>query len=138
MPEPLITRVDAVVLRVPNLDEGLAFYRDRMGHQLIWRTEAAAGLRMPDSASELVISTELGPETDLMTESVSAAIDRFVVAGGRVVAAPAEIAIGKVAVVMDPFGNQLVILDAAKGRLTTDDAGNVTGVSNAQLRSGAV
>jgi len=30
-------RVDAVVVRVPTVDEGLAFYRDPLGHELIWR-----------------------------------------------------------------------------------------------------
>lgn len=39
--------VDAVTFRVPDLDAGLAFYRDRLGHELIWRNDAEgqAGLR---------------------------------------------------------------------------------------------
>ena len=36
-------------------------------------------------------------------------------------------AIGKCAVVADPWGNTLVMLDMTKGRLTTDADGNVTG-----------
>lgn len=32
--------VDAVTIRVPDLDAGLAFYRDRLGHELIWRNDA--------------------------------------------------------------------------------------------------
>jgi len=45
---PLLRKVDCLQIPVPDLEEGLAFYRDRLGHDLIWRTETAAGLRMPD------------------------------------------------------------------------------------------
>jgi predicted enzyme related to lactoylglutathione lyase len=51
------------------------------------------------------------------------------VAGGRVVVAPFDIPVGRVAVVADPFGNTLVLLDLSKGRYVTDSTGNVTGVT---------
>lgn len=126
---PLFTKVDAVVFRVPNIDTGLAFYRDRLGHKLLWRSHTAAGLSLGESETELVMSTQLGPETDLKVESVDTAIHRIVAAGGGVVSPATDIPIGKVAVVRDPFGNELVILDSSKGLLTTDERGNVTGVS---------
>jgi catechol 2,3-dioxygenase-like lactoylglutathione lyase family enzyme len=128
MQKSLITKVDAVMLRVPSLDEGLAFYRDRLGHQLIWRSDTAAGLAMSESNAELVIATDLGPETDLMVDSVEAAVEEFVAAGGRVRVEPKDIPIGRLAVVLDPFGNELVLLDSSKGHFTTDEAGHVTGV----------
>jgi catechol 2,3-dioxygenase-like lactoylglutathione lyase family enzyme len=34
---PLLSGVDAVTVPVPDLDAGLAFYRDRLGHPLLWR-----------------------------------------------------------------------------------------------------
>ena len=51
----LLQYVDAVTCRVPDLDAGLAFYRDRLGHELTWRNDAEgqAGLRTPDSATEV-------------------------------------------------------------------------------------
>lgn len=49
MPRPLIRKVDCVRLYVADLETGLAFYRDQLGHELIWRTETAAGLRLPES-----------------------------------------------------------------------------------------
>jgi len=55
------------------------------------------------------------------------AVSAFVEAGGEVVKPPFEIQIGRCAVVRDPWGNVLVILDASKGLLRTDDAGNVIG-----------
>jgi hypothetical protein len=45
-----------------------------------------------------------------------------------VVVPPFEIQIGRAAVVQDPWGNQLVILDSSKGILATDAEGQVTGL----------
>jgi catechol 2,3-dioxygenase-like lactoylglutathione lyase family enzyme len=36
---PLLQKVDAVTVAVPDLDVGLGFYRDRLGHQLRWRND---------------------------------------------------------------------------------------------------
>jgi catechol 2,3-dioxygenase-like lactoylglutathione lyase family enzyme len=47
--EPLIERVDCVRLYVADLEAGLAFYRDQLGHAIIWRTREAVGLRLPDT-----------------------------------------------------------------------------------------
>jgi hypothetical protein len=33
----MFQKVDCVRLRVPNLEEGLRFYQQRMGHELNWR-----------------------------------------------------------------------------------------------------
>ena len=52
---------------------------------------------------------------------------QFVDAGGRVLAGPFEIQIGRCAVVADPFGNVLVMLDTSKGLLATDAEGRVIG-----------
>jgi lactoylglutathione lyase len=127
-PGPLFRKVDCIRIPVADLDAGLAFYRDALGHALNWRTATAAGLRMPNSAAEMVIHTEAQPlEVDLLVDSVEAAAQRFVESGGRVVTGPFDIAIGKCAVVADPWGNVLVMLDMSKGKLTTDADGNVTG-----------
>ena len=130
MVEPLILRVDAVQVIVPELEAGLAFYRDKLGHELRWRTETSAGLAMPDSDTELVLQTALAqPETDLLVESADEAVERFVEAGGSIVVPPSDIPVGRVAVVQDPWGNRLVLLDLSKGTFDTDADGNVTGVS---------
>ena len=57
-PSPVLRMVDAVTVPVPDLDQGLAFYRDRLGHDLIWRNDEVgqAGLRLPDSETEIVLS----------------------------------------------------------------------------------
>ena len=86
---------------------------------------------MPDSDAELVLSTRLGPETDLLVESAEAAARRFEAGGGRIIAGPDEIQTGSVVVVTDPFGNRLVLLDSSSGTLKVDETGKVTGVGGA-------
>jgi lactoylglutathione lyase len=125
---PLIRKVDCIQIQVPDLDAGLAFYRDQLGHQLIWRTERAAGLRLPDTDAEIVLQLERpGIDVNLMVDSVDAAVARIVAAGGAVVVPPFDIQIGRCVVVQDPWGTQLILLDASKGLLVTDAEGNVLG-----------
>ncbi len=130
MAKPLIRKVDAVQIVVPDLEAGLAFYRDKLGHELRWRNETSAGLAMPDSDAELVIQTKLPQqETDLLVDSADAAAERFVDAGGTVIVPPQDIPVGRVTVVQDPWGNRLVLLDLNKGTYNTDEDDNITGVS---------
>ena len=121
-------KVDCFSLPVGNLDAALSFYRDSLGHELIWRDDSAAGLRLPDSNAELVLHTDARPmETDLAVESVPKAIDRILEAGGSVEVEPFEIRIGLCAVIRDPWQNHIVILDQSKGLLEVDEHGNVVG-----------
>ena len=122
----LLRAVDCVQLPVPDLEAGLAFYRDRLGHELLWRSETAAALRLPGGDTELVLQTERPrPEVDFLVDSVDRAATRLVEAGGRVLVEPSDIPVGRVAVVADPFGNPLTIVDLTKGRYVTDPDGDV-------------
>lgn len=115
--EPLLRAVDAVVVRVPSLEDGLAFYHDALGHELLWRTETMIGLGFGNSETELVLALDLDTETDLLVESVEDAVARITEAGGTLVSGPDDIPVGKVAVVTDPFGNRLTLVDLTNGRL---------------------
>lgn len=124
---PLFRKIDCMSLRVRDLAEATAFYSDRLGHEIVWRTPTAVGLRLPETDAELVLHTDAQrpPATELLVTSVSEAVDRFCVAGGTLVFGPIEIAIGRCAVVADPSGNPLVLLDMSKGPLVTDARGHV-------------
>ena len=125
----LIRKVDCVRLYVPDLEAGLAFYRDQLGHELIWRTGTAAGLRLPESEAELVLQTEeQRQEVDLLVDSADEAAARVEQAGGKVIVPPFDIQIGRCVVLEDPWGNPLVLLDTSKGLLKTDADGNVIGI----------
>jgi len=126
---PLFKKIDCVRLPVSDLESGLAFYRDMIGLELIWITEESAGLKMPNDDSEIVLYTERrGEEIDILVDSADDAARSFESAGGEVVVQPFDIRIGRCAVVKDPWGNELVLLDNSKGRLVTDDEFNVVGV----------
>jgi predicted enzyme related to lactoylglutathione lyase len=127
----LIRKVDCVQLYVPDLEAGLSYYHDRLGHELIWRTETAAGLRIPESEAELVLQTkDQRQEVDLLVDSADAAAQVIEQAGGKIIVAPFDIQIGRCVVVEDPWGNPLVLLDTSKGLLKTDAEGNVIGNIN--------
>lgn len=131
MTDGVLRKIDAVTVRVPTLDEGIDFYCDRLGHSLKWRNDAIgqAGLALPDGDSELVLTIRHGYEPNWLVESVDDAVEQFVVGGGQVLAPPADIPVGRLAVVQDPFGNVLVLLDLSKGTYTTGPDGAVTGVA---------
>ena len=94
----------------------------------------SAGLAFSHGAEmpELVLHTDSwSVAAAIKVESVPEAIKRFEACGGSVVEAPSEIQIGRLAVVSDPWGNHLVLLDSSKGKLRTDSEGNVTGLGSA-------
>ena len=124
----LIRKVDCVRLYVTDLEAGLAFYRDQLGHELIWRTGTAAGLRLPASDAELVLQTEeQRQEVDLLVDSADEAARLVEQAGGKVVVPTFDIQVGRCVVLEDPWGNPLVLLDIRKGLFKTDADGNVIG-----------
>jgi predicted enzyme related to lactoylglutathione lyase len=130
MRHPLLRKIDAVTFRVPDLDSGIAFYVDRLGHTLNWRNDdiGSAGLALPESDAEIVLTTEHAYEPNWLVQSADDAARTVEEAGGSVLAAPFDIPVGRVAVVADPFSNVLVLIDLSRGRYTTDHARNVTGV----------
>ncbi|MCX6345469.1 MAG: VOC family protein [Armatimonadetes bacterium] len=126
MAEALFRSIDCIMLSVDDLEAALEFYCDKLGHKLVWRTDTGAGLAFGDGVTEIVLSQlDHGNETDIKVESAVAAADRFVTAGGSIIAGPFDIAIGKCVVVQDPWSNQLVLLDTSKGLLRTDEDGFV-------------
>ena len=128
MLSPLFRKVDCIRLSVKDLDSGIAFYRNKLGLELIWKTQHAIGLRMPNDITEIVLHTEpKAPEIDLKVQSADEAASQFEEAGGEVVVPPFDIRIGRCVVVRDPWGNELVLLDSSKGLLETDPVGNVIG-----------
>lgn len=129
---PVLSALDAVTIPVPDLEAGLRFYRDRLGHKLRWRNDAIgqAGLALPDSNTEIVLSTQLDYAPNWLVKSADEAAAAIQAAGGQIEVEAFDIPVGRVAVVADPFGNALVLVDLSKGHYVTDELGNVTEVSH--------
>jgi predicted enzyme related to lactoylglutathione lyase len=130
---PLLRKVDAVTFNVPDLDAGLGFYVKGLGHKLIWRNDAIgqAAVGLPDADTEIVLTTSHRYEPNWLVESAADAADAIERAGGAILSPVSEIPVGRVAVVADPFGNVLVLVDLSKGRYVADDEGEVTDVKRA-------
>ena len=128
MVKPVFRKIDCYSLPVDDLDKGIAFYAS-LGHALLWRDgNHSAGLSLPDSDDELVLHTDGRPfETCILVDNVDDAIKSITEQGGTLVFGPIQIRIGKYALLHDPWGNPLPILDFSNGKLATDEAGNVIG-----------
>jgi predicted enzyme related to lactoylglutathione lyase len=83
---------------------------------------------MPESDAELVVHRNLNPQVDLLVDDTDAAYLKLIAAGATPIAPPFDVPIGMCAIVRDPFGNALTLLDQSKGTLTTNADGKVTGV----------
>jgi predicted enzyme related to lactoylglutathione lyase len=128
--DAVLRGIDAVTVPVPDLDLGLAFYRDALGLELRWRNDAVgqAGLGLPEGPAELVLSLQEPYAPAWLVASAADAASTIEHAGGRVVQGPRAVPVGNLVVAADPFGNQLVLVDLSTGRYTTDADGTVTGV----------
>jgi predicted enzyme related to lactoylglutathione lyase len=128
MNDPLFNKVDCVMPKVEDLGAALAFYSEALGHPVLWRTPEAAGMAMPGTDAELVLHTSRCHEVDLFVANVDEALRRFNGAGGEILTGPFDIPIGRCAVVRDPFGKTIVILDQTKGKYVTNADREVVGV----------
>ncbi len=127
---PLLSGVDAVTVPVPDLDAGLAYYCDRLGQPLLWRHDEVgqAGLGLATHGTEIVLSTRHRYAPTWLVSSADEAAAAMVAAGGSLVAGPLDIPVGRLSVVTDLFGNELVLVDLSRGRYVTDREGTVRGV----------
>jgi predicted enzyme related to lactoylglutathione lyase len=117
MREPIFRAIDGLQLPVSDLEAAIAFYGERLGHRLVWRRDDAAGFALPDQpGAEIVVQlTRPEAETDLLVDDVDSAVGRWTSAGATIEVEPFDIEIGRCAVLRDPFGNRLVILDMTRG-----------------------
>ena len=73
---------------------------------------------MPESGTEIVLTTRESYEPDWKVDSADDVAEVFDVNGGRVLVEPIDIPIGRLAVVEDPFGNRLVCLTQRRAPTT--------------------
>ena len=136
----MLRKIDCVMLRVDDLEVAVAYYQEVFGLRLHWRNGLQVGLGLPETDAEIVLHSEtnLSPEASVhyLVDDVTTAVQHLAAQGCAILVAPFEIAIGQCAVVRDPFGNTLRLLDMMKGPLPegygltaerTDDTRNPNG-----------
>ncbi|WP_250008675.1 VOC family protein [Actinoplanes sp. M2I2] len=118
----MLRKIDCVLVRVDALEAAEAFYVSVFGLRPIWRDESAVGLALPETDAEVVLHTMDLPPGQHVHYLVDDVADAVVAAerGGCVVrTAPFDVAVGKCAVIEDPFGNAVCLIDLSKGMRPT-------------------
>ena len=112
----LLRKIDCVMLRVTDLDAAASFYGRVFGLRPLWRDATSVGMGLPETDAEVVLHTMADDlPVHYLVDDVRAAVAAYRAAGCRVRTEPFEVAIGWCAVVEDPDGNALGVLDMSKG-----------------------
>jgi catechol 2,3-dioxygenase-like lactoylglutathione lyase family enzyme len=110
----MLQRVDRILLRVPQLESAVNYYRDVLGMKVLKQDTRLANLKLEDCDTEFVLHTD----ADLPAEAIY-----YLVANVRdlykrraalkltFVSPPSAVSRGYRATVKDPFGNVLLLLD---------------------------
>jgi predicted enzyme related to lactoylglutathione lyase len=115
----MLRKIDCVMIKVDDPAAAAAYYTSVFGLRALWHDEHAVGLVFPETDAEIVLHSHQGLPSDVevhyLVDNVPAAVQVFAEQGCRVLEPPFEITIGKCAVIEDPFGTRLCILDTSKG-----------------------
>ena len=58
MNKPIFQKIDCFRIYVPDIEEGIKYYNNKLGLPIEWKTETAVGFLMGDGVGELVIQNE--------------------------------------------------------------------------------
>ena len=115
----MLRKIDCVMIRVDDVEVAAAYYTKVFGLDPQWSGDDSIGLVFPESDAEIVLHNDPGipssVEVHYLVDDVVAAVAHFAEQGCRVLVVPFDITIGKCAVISDPFGTRLCILDMTKG-----------------------
>lgn len=116
---PGLRKIDCVMVRVTDLEASTRFYEEVMGLRRAW-TDAEnkmIGFLFPGNDSELVIHVGPTPDNPPYSSSVEGVVefcDGFRELGYKVLMGPFEVRCGMYAVLSDPDGNRINIIDLKK------------------------
>jgi lactoylglutathione lyase len=117
----MLRKIDCVMIRVEDVKAAMAYYSDVFGLQPVWWDERSAGLVFPESDAEIVVhcypDIPSRVEVYYLVDDVVTAVQHLATHACKILVEPFDITIGKCAVIEDPFGTRLCILDMTKGPL---------------------
>jgi catechol 2,3-dioxygenase-like lactoylglutathione lyase family enzyme len=107
------------MIYVADLDRAATYYRDDFGLREAWRDVGQVRLALPDTDAEVVLHTDHG-DPSLGRGPLPGRRRRCLRRAGRaarccVVVRSFDVAIGRCAVIEDPFGTPLCVLDMSSG-----------------------
>ena len=115
----MLRKIDCVMIRVDDVEAAAAYYEQVFGLHPHWSGDGSTGLFFAESDAEIVLHNSPNlpspVEVHYLVDNVDAAVEMLAAAGCEISVAPFDITIGKCAVIRDPFGTRLCILDMTKG-----------------------
>ena len=122
----MLRKVDRLLLRVPSLESAIAYYRDVLGLSLVHQEKRLANFKLADGTTELLIHVD----PDLPDEAIYYLVDDVRDLYARreelklqFISRPAPVSKGFRAVVKDPFGHVLMLLDRSTESGASADSG---------------
>jgi predicted enzyme related to lactoylglutathione lyase len=115
----MIRKIDCVMVPVGDLDEAAGFYTRVFGLRRLWQDASSVALGLPETDAEIVLHTMAlppGANVHYLVDDVGAAVATFGARGAVVRTAPFDIDVGRCAVLEDPYGNLVCLLDLTRGR----------------------
>ncbi len=114
-----LQKIDNIMYRVKDLKTAGKFYAEVLGLKKVWEDEKSQmiAFMLTDSNSEIVIHTNTSiPDGDYSysVENVEQFVKDFKAKGYRVALEPIDVRPGKYAVLLDPDGNKIPIIDLTK------------------------
>jgi len=111
--------MDFIMIRVDNVEAAASYYVDVFGLRPRWSGDGSIGLGFPETDAEIVFHCDpkipSSVEVYYLVDDVVAVVANYAVQGCQVLVSPFDITIGKCAVLQDPFGTRLCILDMTNG-----------------------
>lgn len=118
----MLRKIDCVMIRVDDVQAAAEYYARVFGLQPRWSGDDAIGLVFPESDAEIVLHNDPGipssVEVHYLVDDVVEAAAACAAQGCQVLVEPFDITIGKCAMIADPFGTRMCILDMTKGART--------------------
>ena len=115
----MLRKIDCVMIRVDDIEAAATYYAEVFGLRPQWSGDDSIGLVFPESDAEIVLHNDpnmpSSVEVHYLADDVVASVAEYTAKGCRVLVEPFDITIGKCAVIQDPFGTRLCILDMTKG-----------------------
>ena len=115
----MLRKIDCVMIRVDDIEAAASYYAEVFGLHPQWSGDDSIGLVFPETDAEIVLHRDpnipSSVEVHYLVDDVVAAVVNYAAKGCRVLVEPFDITIGKCAVIEDPFGTRLCILDMTKG-----------------------
>jgi lactoylglutathione lyase len=115
----VLRKIDCLMVRVDDVEAAASYYARVFGLRPQWSGDGAIGLRFVESDAEIVLHSDPDipsrVEAHYLVDDVAGAVVEYQRQGCRILVTPFDITIGKCAVIVDPFGVRLCILDMTKG-----------------------